>query len=76
MTEWFIINRMDTIYYDSNIEKDVTNILERLVSKYYFLLSNESPASEHHLYCFKKGLNNVAGIEWDKILNTKKGETK
>ena len=73
MTEWFIINKMDKIYYDSNIEKDVTCILERLVAKYYFLLSDESPAREHHLHCFKKCLNNVAGIEWHKILNTCSG---
>tara|TARA_R100000808_G_scaffold1532_1_gene6949 strand:- start:23 stop:358 length:336 start_codon:yes stop_codon:yes gene_type:complete len=37
-TSIFAIERSDKVYYDANIENDVYNILERLVSKYYYLL--------------------------------------
>ena len=37
-TSMFAIEKSDNVYYDANIENDVYNILERLVSKYYYLL--------------------------------------
>ena len=37
-TSIFAIERSDKVYYDTNIENDVYNVLERLVSKYYYLL--------------------------------------
>ena len=37
-TSIFAIERSDKVYYDANIENDVYNVLERLVSKYYYLL--------------------------------------